>query len=155
MKPGQRVSASVLMVALALTLTGYWRPPSARAADQDLGPWTVGGAIGFLGSTPDGIALALNFRVEPDRALRAGEILARGPEHREPIEADRASRYRVRARRFSSGRYLLADPARHRYGLCADRQDKADPILIPASGLVLERWPASRSASASDRSGDL
>lgn len=53
-----------LVVGLTVGLTGYWGGEPAQAADQKPGAWTGGGALGFLGNTPDGTAFALNFNAE-------------------------------------------------------------------------------------------
>ncbi len=80
MKRGRMVGAWGLVAALTVGLIGSWGGQPAQAADQKPGTWTGGGALGFLGNTPDGTAFALNFNAEGfiTRNVSLGPLLQLG-----------------------------------------------------------------------------
>ncbi len=51
-------------LGLVLAIAGFDGGTVAQAADPAPSTWTVGGAIGFLGNTPDDTAFALNLHVD-------------------------------------------------------------------------------------------
>lgn len=79
MRGGRVVRVCVLVVGFTLGLIGYgWEP--AQAGEPKAGTWTGGGALGFLGDTPDGTAFALNFNAEAflNPTLSVGPLLQLG-----------------------------------------------------------------------------
>ena len=61
---GRRLSLWIAVVAVAVGLMAYGGSDVAEGADAKPGAWVGGAGFGFLRSTPDGTAFALNVHAE-------------------------------------------------------------------------------------------
>lgn len=77
---GGTCSRWMLVAGLALALATECGGGPAEASDPIPGTWTGGAALGFLGNTADGTALALNLNVETfiNHSFSVGPLLQLG-----------------------------------------------------------------------------
>ena len=65
MKRRRRMTAvGVFVVGMTIGLLSFTGGALAQAVEPGTGAWSGGGALGFLGNTPDGTAFALNFNAD-------------------------------------------------------------------------------------------
>ncbi len=76
----RKVVVRAVLAGLVIGIFSVQSGTSAWAAEPQAGTWSGGGAVGFLGNTPDGTAFSFNFNADRflERNVSLGPLLQMG-----------------------------------------------------------------------------